>query len=338
VTLGQLDLPLADVSGFIHAIGKFMSSLASLRWGWLALGLACFTAYISLRSRAWFNALRAAYPDEQFQWRRLWGAYWATYGVNNVVPVRGGEVIKLFLTRLSIPRSTYPAIAASFLVEHVFDLSLAVVTLTFAVTQGVLPSLPDFSKLGAFDLSFLAGHPQFTLFLLTALATLTLVAFALLSARVRAFWARVRQGWAILFDRRRYLRQVWRVQLVGTGFRLAAYWSFLNAFHVGGSLRNALLVIAINTIATALPLTPGGAGVQQALLIQVFGASAPAATVAAYSVGQQIAIAALSLSIGFLSIVLIFRFRSFKEVMRAGREAHEADKAARRRKEGPALA
>jgi uncharacterized membrane protein YbhN (UPF0104 family) len=88
-------------------------------------------------------------------------------------------------------------------------------------------------------------------------------------------------------------------------------------------------VIAVNTIATALPLTPGGAGVQQALLIQVFGTSAPAATVAAYSVGQQIAIAVLSLSIGFLSIVLIFRFRSFKEVMRAGRQAHEADKLAR---------
>jgi uncharacterized membrane protein YbhN (UPF0104 family) len=194
----------------------------------------------------------------------------------------------------------------------------------------VFPKPPDFSKLGAFDLSFLAAHPRFTLFLITALAIVVLVLFAVLSSRVRAFWARVRQGWTILFDRRRYLREVWLVQLVGTGFRIAAYWNLLNAFHVGGSLRNVLLVIAINTIATALPLTPGGAGVQQALLITVFHGQASSATVAAYSVGQQISIAAMAVAIGFAALFLIFRFRSFKEVITLGREAHEADKQAAR--------
>jgi uncharacterized membrane protein YbhN (UPF0104 family) len=323
-------LPVADIGSFFSAVDHFFSSLASLRWGPLLIGLGCFAVYISLRTRAWFHALRAAYPSERFQWRRLWGAYWATYAVNNVIPVRGGEVIKLFLTKTSIPNSTYPAVAASFLVEHVFDACLAVVTLSFAFTQGVFPKPPDFSKLGAFDLSFLAAHPRFTLFLLTALAVVALVLFAVLSSRVRAFWARIRQGWAILFDRRRYFRQVWLVQLVGTGFRIAAYWNLLDAFRVGGSLRNVLLVIAINTIATALPLTPGGAGVQQALLIAVFHGQASSATVAAYSVGQQISIAAMAVAIGFAALFLIFRLRSFKEVITLGREAHEADKRAAR--------
>lgn len=319
--------PVADIGSFFSAVGHFFSSLASLRWGQLLVGLACFAVYISLRTRAWFHALRAAYPRERFQWRRLWGAYWATYAVNNVVPVRGGEVIKLFLTKTSIPNSTYPAVAASFFVEHVFDASLALVTLSFAFTQGVFPKPPDFSKLGAFDLSFLAAHPRFTLFLLTALAVAALVLFAALSSRVRAFWARVRQGWTILFDRRRYLREVWLVQLAGTGFRIAAYWNLLDAFHIGGSVRNVLLVIAINTIATALPLTPGGAGVQQALLITVFHGEASTAAVAAYSVGQQIAIAMTAVVIGFLALVVIFRLRSFKQVIALGREAHEGEMA-----------
>ena len=47
-----------------------------------------------------------------------------------------------------------------------------------------------------------------------------------------------------------------------------------------------------------MPFTPGGAGVQQALLVKVFAGIAAGATVAAYSVGQQIAIAAFSLGLG----------------------------------------
>ena len=42
---------------------------------------------------------------------------------------------------------------------------------------------------------------------------------------------------------------------------------------------------------------------------------------AAYSVGQQIAIGAFMFAMGFGAIVWIFRFRSFKEVIAAGREA-----------------
>ena len=74
-------------------------------------------------------------------------------------------------------------------------------------------------------------------------------------------------------------------------------------------------------VSSMVPLTPGGAGVQQALLVQVFGGAVTGATVAAYSVGQQIAIAAFSFALGFAAIVFIFRFRSFKEVIAAGRAA-----------------
>ena len=37
--------------------------------------LLFFGIYLTLRSRAFFNVLRAAYPAERFQWRRIWGAY-----------------------------------------------------------------------------------------------------------------------------------------------------------------------------------------------------------------------------------------------------------------------
>jgi uncharacterized membrane protein YbhN (UPF0104 family) len=129
----------------------------------------------------------------------------------------------------------------------------------------------------------------------------------------------VRQGFTILSDRRRYLREVWLVQFCGWLFRFTAFWFLLDAFNVGGSVRNCLLVLGVNVVAAIVPFTPGGAGVQQALLVQVFAKTASGATVAAYSVGQQIAIAAWTFAIGFAAIVWIFRFRSFKEVIAAGR-------------------
>lgn len=319
----------SDVGHFFDAVGSFVDQLASLRWGPLLIALACFVIYLSIRARAFFHVLRAAYPGERIEYRRIWGAYIAAYGFNNVVPARGGDIIKLFLTKTSVPNSTYPAIGAAFLVEAGFDLSMGVFILTFAFTQGVFPKPPDFSKLHAFDLSFFASHPRFLLFTLTVLAVGGLVAFALLSARVKAFWVRVRQGLTIVFDHRRYFREVWLVQLAGWCFRFAAFWFLLEAFHIGGSVRNVLLVLGVNAVAAVVPFTPGGAGVQQAFLVKVFAGSAAGATVAAYSVGQQIAIATVSLSVGFLALMVIFRFRSFKEVIAAGREHRAAEQTAR---------
>jgi uncharacterized membrane protein YbhN (UPF0104 family) len=194
----------------------------------------------------------------------------------------------------------------------------------------VFPKPPEFAKLNAFDLSYLAQHPRFTLFLITVLAIGGLVAFALLSVRVKAFWARVKQGLTILRDRRRYLREVFAVQLGGWCFRFAAFWFLLEAFRVGGSVKNVLLVLGVNAVAAAVPFTPQGAGVQQALLAKVFAGTAAGSTVAAYSVGQQIAIGALTFGIGFASLFFLFRVRSFKEVIRRGREDRAAEEEGRK--------
>jgi uncharacterized membrane protein YbhN (UPF0104 family) len=214
-------------------------------------------------------------------------------------------------------------------VESVFDAVMGVFILTFAFTQGVFPKPPDLAKLNAFDLSYLASHPRFTLFLLTALGVGVMVAFALLSVRVRAFWARVRQGLTILFDRERYVREVFGVQLLGWLFRFGAFWFLLEAFNVGGGVKNVLLVLGVNAVAAAVPLTPQGAGVAQALLVKVFAGTASGATVAAYSVGQQIAIGAFAFGVGFGAVFFIFRMRSFKEIVRRGREDRDAERAAR---------
>jgi len=139
----------------------------------------------------------------------------------------------------------------------------------------------------------------------------------------------VRQGLTILFDRRRYFREVFAVQFVGWLFRFTAFFFLLSAFNVGGSVRNVLLVLGVNAVAALVPFTPGGAGVQQALLLKVFAGTATSATVAAYSVGQQVAIAATTFALGFAALFFIFRIRSFKEVVARGREERAAERGAK---------
>ena len=334
MTLGAPSL--ASISSFLEAIESFFDSLSKVGWVPLLLGAAAFVVYLTLRARAFFHTLQAAYPTEPILFRRIWGAYIASYGFNNVIPARGGDILKLFLVKQSIPHATYPAVGAAICVEAVFDAIMGVFILGFAFTQGVFPKPPDFAKLDAFDLSFFASHPSFTLFLVTALAVATLVAFAVLSQRVKAFWARVRQGLTILSDRERYFREVFLFQLAGWGFRFTAFWLLLEAFNVGGSVRNVLLVLGVNAVAAAVPFTPGGAGVQQALLVKVFAGTAAGATVAAYSVGQQIVIAVTTLMVGFIALVVIFRIRSFGEAVRMGRDEREREREAERAAATPA--
>src|SRR4029450_3359111 len=102
-----------------------------------------------------------------------------------------------------------------------------------------------------------------------------------------------------------------------------AFRFLLAAFNVGGSVRNVLLVLGCNAVAALVPFTPGGAGVQQALLGKVFSGTAAGAPVPASPARHQLAIGAFLFGLGFAAIVFIFRFRSFKEVIAAGRAARE---------------
>ena len=309
------------ISNLLDSAGTFFSQLASLSWISLVIGLAFFAVYLLLRSRALWAAVQTAYPDTTVRWRDVWGAYMVGYAINNVFPLGGGNVAQLFLTRLAIPEASYPAVAAALSTGVVFDWAMGLLIMCFAFTQGVFPKPPDFSKLPAFDISFFASHMRFTLFFITVLWLVFVVGFALLSARVRAFWQRIRQGLTILRNRELYKRRMVPWQLASWVARFCAYWALLDAFHIGGSVRNALLVLAVQVVASVFPFTPGGAGVQQAILLTIF----KSADAASFSVGQQIATAVLSSALGFAALVLIFRLRSFREVMARAREHRRSE-------------
>ena len=229
---------------------------------------------------------------------------------------------KVFLVKRQIPGSSYPAVTSSFLVQTVFDTTIGILVLLYAITQGLLPEPPQMPDLPAFEISFWADHPRTLAITVVALVVAIVVGVFLLAHRVRAFWDRVKQGVAILTQPRRYLRQVAAWQGVGWLCRFAAFWFFLEAFGIGGSFGNVLLVMSVQAIANIVPFTPGGAGAQQALLAATLTGPSRT-TVLAFSVGTQIAMAAWSVVLGFAAILLVFRTTDWRGLIREAQD--EAD-------------
>src|SRR5215510_8731937 len=287
---------------FQHGAEEFFHRLSEIAWPSMVIALAFYLAHLLARSRAWQNTLRAAYPDRSVPYLQITAAYLVGAGMNSIVPARVGDAVKIFLAKRSIRRSTYTTVVSSFFVGSVFDPSAGILVFIYAVTQGLLPRPPELPDLPAFDIAFWAQHPSLLLFTITALGIAAVIVFALLARRVEAFWDRVKQGAIVLTDIPRYLRTVASWQGLGWLCRFFSYWFFLDAFHVGGSFQNVMLVMSVQTISTLLPLTPGGAGAQQALLVATLVGPGPIA-VLTYSVGQQLSVAIWTAVLGALALI-----------------------------------
>ncbi len=320
-------MPSADLGSsfnhFFNAAAEFFRHLSEVHWTSFGIALLCLLAMQLARAWAWRNVLRAAYPAKPIPFVPLAAAYLAGAGINAVVPAHAGDVTKVFLVKRQIPESSYPAVTSSFLVQTVFDTSVGVLVLLYAISQGLLPPLPQIPDLPAFEISFWANHPKTLAITVAALLLAIAVGIFYLAHHVRRFWARVRQGLVILSQPRRYLREVAAWQGVGWLFRFAAFWFFLEAFGIGGSVGNVMLVMSVQAIANIVPFTPGGAGAQQALLVATL--TGPSRTaVLSFSVGTQIAMAAWSVVLGFAAILLVFRTTDWRGLMRQAQD--EADK------------
>jgi len=303
------------VDEFFHALGVFADQLASVGWIALATALLFHFAKIVVRTIAWRNILRASYPEAEVPWFPVFGSYVAGVGINSIVPGRGGDLVKMFLVRKSLPETTYTTLASTLFTETLLDLVLATLIFVWALTQGVLPSLDVLPSLPAFDWGWLLRHDEATA---TAIAVLTVgvvVFWWWASRHVEDFKARLGRGVAILRDRPRYFREVVSWQLLSWVFRIAALYWFLKAFHVTATIDNALLAQVVDSLSTLLPFSPGGAGTKQGLLVYVLKGEAPTSSLLAFSVGMHVAVTIFNVALGAAAIFAMLRTLRLREIM-----------------------
>src|SRR6478752_3112994 len=312
------------MGAFLHAVAVFFDHLADVKWQALGLAIGCHVVKLLLRARAWQNIVRAAYPAGRLRFRSAAGAYIAGVGVNSIVPARGGDLVKLYLVRHRMPESTYPTLGATLVVETLFDFFVSGALMIWVLSIGVLPTHQVYSRIPAVDWKFFLRHERWTLIGLGVLAVCAVIGFFWARLKVEKFWSRVRLGFAILHDRRRFAIGVLLPQTISWVFRIGTLYFGLKAFGVHASIHNALLAQAVDSLATLFPATPGGAGTKQGLIVYLFrGQAVSRALLLAFSVGMNIALTVVNVVLGLIAIGLMARTLSFKRIRQDSRREQE---------------
>ena len=304
------------MNAFVSALEAFFSHLTAISWGPLALALVCHVAKTVARTRSWRNIVAASYPQANVRWRSIFGAYAAGVAGNALVPVRGGDLLKLYLVKHRVRGSTYPTLGATLLVETLFDVLMASLLILWAVSTGVLPGRQVLPRLPSFDWFWLLQHPRASAIVAACVLALAAAGTFWVGRRVAEFWRRVRQGFAIMHKPRRYVRGVVLWQSLDWCFRLAAVYFFLLAFGIPADLHNALAVQVTQNLSTVLPLTPAGIGTEQALAIYVLAGEASRSALLSFSVGMKLVVIAVNLVVGFTAIAFMLRTLRWQRVIR----------------------
>ena len=297
----------------LDAIQAFWETLASVQLLPLALGIGCHVVKLACTSRAWRNVLAAAYPAERVRWRSIYAAYVAGVGVNAVFPARAGDVVRLYLAHRAVPGATYATLIASTVVLTIVDFSLALGLFVWALSQGVLPGLDVLPSLPSFDFAWFLRHELVSELLLALLAVGLVVLAIWLHHQARQLRQRVSQAFTIVHTPARYLRTVVFWQLCDWTLRLVTIWFFLGAFGIEQTPRNVLLVQATASLATLVPVSPGGIGTEQAFLVYVLGGQAARTALLAFSVGMKITLTAVNVVVGFAAILATLRTLRFRQ-------------------------
>lgn len=287
----------------LHAVEAFWHYLASVELLPLALGIGCHVLKTACTARAWRNILSAAYPENRVRWRSIWAAYLAGVGVNAIIPARAGDVVRVVLAHRAVPGSSYTTIVSSTLVLVVVDSALALLLFAFALTQGLLPSADSLPDLPAFDFAWLFRQRLGVELLVVGLVLAVIVLVVVVRERWDSFRDRVGRAFAVFSPPARYLRTVVPWQLGDWACRFATIWFFLGAFGIEQSLRNVALVQVTQSLATLLPISPGGIGTEQAFIVVIFRDIAAKTAVLAFSVGMKVTLTVVNVVLGFAALL-----------------------------------
>ncbi len=238
-------------------------------WLWLASTLAA-TLIFPLRARRWRTILDPVAPLLPFG--PLWRATAIGMMVNNVAPVRAGEIARIVALRRERDDVPFSAALASVAVDRAFD---AVVILLLLFTAPLDPTFPSGARLYGYSIPALARTVViataigiFALYAVVAAPNASARVLARLTRRIAPRWeARAEQsvrsfvgGLGVLREPRRFAAVfAWTL-----AYWLLCGWSVWLGFRAVGIAAPFTAAIFLNSllgIASVLPSSPGFFGV-----------------------------------------------------------------------------
>ena len=288
-----------------HAMDVVFAEVVSVAPGWLIAGVVLHVVHQVVRTRGWFNIIRAACPDAtELRARDVTVAYLAGAGLNGAVPARGGDVAKLYLIRRRAPGTRWSTLAATLVPETLFESLVAASLLLWALSAGLLPA-PRLDQLPPIDLTGSVAYGGLLCVVVAAGAGAHIVAGRRQRAATGRLMRRLRRGVAILGRPRDFVLGVVTWQAFGRIIRLASLGALMAAFALPVTPETVLFVMAVQGGGRLVPTAPASAGVRIALLVYGIGVltgdPVTAVSVTAFCVGT----AAILTATGMLITVAI---------------------------------
>jgi uncharacterized membrane protein YbhN (UPF0104 family) len=283
----------------------------------LAVALLLHLLSLLVRAGVWRGILSAAFPGRRVGLRSALWSYLAGVGGNAIAPLRGGDVVRVFTIRRELGNVSVTTIISTLVAETAFGIVVIGLMVAATVGLGWLPPIVHLPDAKAFEFSFYARHVALVAVALGVLILAVLAGAEWAMHHLRGFWLRFTAGMRILRSPGRFARVVAAPQLVDWALRVGTAYAMLAAFGITPGLRYAILAVVIDSVSTALPVTPGGIGAQQGLLVFALAGVATSGQVLAYSIGAQAVIMAFNVLLGLVATFALFGHVRMGAVRRA---------------------
>lgn len=301
----SLVLVVLVVRSLVDERAQLTDAFSSATWWLVVPALVLYFVGVWLRSVRWGLLL----PEYAVPTRTLFSALILGFTVNNLLPLRMGEVARCYLLA-RWARVPYGSTVASLVVERVLDgLSLAALLL-FSLTLVPAPTYLLVVGLIA-ACGFVAGAAVLALAAWRSSSLLALAAFVarLLPTRLAGMLLRLTENFSrslsAVHDPMR-LTRLFGLSLLAWGFELGLFFVLLLSLGIPGSYPLALLIGSAANFATLVPSSPGYVGTFDGVLIGVLRDTAgiAAGQAAAYDVVVH---AALFLPVVVVGTLVLWR-------------------------------
>jgi uncharacterized membrane protein YbhN (UPF0104 family) len=303
-----LELAGVDVWGWLE---EFWDALTEISIGYVIVGCIFQGLQTTLTGLAWYGILRYAYPGGT-TYMTVLACYATGVALNNFLPANIGTFVTLLMYVAVVAGATFPGILAGYMVQKIFYLVIG--TLIYVYLFAAVA--------GSFDFQFgnewgaVSSRPVLTLGVIAAGIFLVVLLARIFWRWVKGWWAKAKEGGAILGDFRAYVKWVLLPEMGGYTAKVMVIVVFLAAYGIPVTFDSVMSVLGSNQLSNILSLTPGGVGVNQAFNTFALESYTDSTTAAAYSTGQQLITTAFNTVFAIVLVCHVFGWHGGSELVK----------------------
>jgi uncharacterized membrane protein YbhN (UPF0104 family) len=323
--VAALDALGVDVGGWLAGLWKSISAVPAR---YLVAAVAVQTLQTVFTAMTWLFILRAAFRQAHVPFAPVLAAYAVGTALNGVFPASLGTVVMLYILVAAIPTSTFSGMLAAAVVQK-----LAFTVLSALVYVYLFLRVP-----GSFsvELGGLREHAVLIPLLAGLVVAVLVLVGRLLWPRLHASWLRVKQGGSILSSPREYAFRVVLPSIAGYSTKLVATAIFLAAFAIPVTFDSVLHVVGGNSLAGATAVTPGGAGVNEAVGVVALRHYTDPQTATAFSAAQHLVGTGWNIVVALILVPAVFGWHNGEAMLKTAAAAARERRANGRRGTAPA--